>query len=453
MISDGENKVQAIVDVGAGGPSMGISEFQNWYQHYDYKLPELELPVDNPEKAITDCIDVQLEAGLTSIVWSCGRSVVSYHSELENSTRQGTYPMKPILDRICPLRTALEYAHQNHTPILGRLAMNRHYRPSSDPGGAWSGNSSRFATEHPEYRETSKLGNEVGHRLCYAIEAVQRERIDILLEIQRIGVDALVLDYCRQMPVLLYHRALVEPFKEKTGSDPRELHSTRPEDYTEWFRYRADVLTGFMRTLRTEVAEQEKRLGRSCPIIVRVPDGAPWLMIAYGLDIERWCRDDLVDGLMLSPFPAAIEDLELYPEYAIDTAHRYGKYVIGGLGSLNLLRSKGNGHQLKNTGFYHDKPAFQKVARQYRGGADAMSLYQSETLARLDYLSDLIPHLGDKAAVLDKAESLDDPDAEQLFRNNSSRRSIGLDWHSSWCLPKLKAGESLSTYIAGDSAL
>ncbi|MFW5923164.1 MAG: hypothetical protein ACOCSQ_02145 [Planctomycetota bacterium] len=427
-------------------PVMGISEFQNWYQHYDYDIPELKLPVDEPEKSITDCIDVHLQTGMNNIVWSCGRSTLHYRSDLERATPQGTDSIKPILDQICPLRTAMEYANEKDVAILGRLAMNRHYRPER-------ANCSEFARNNPQFMEKGKLGDTITHRLCYAFDEVQRERIDILLEIQRLGVDALVLDYCRQMPVLLYHDALVEPYLQKKGVDPREIHSTDPEDHADWFQYRADVLTGFMEKLRMEVAEQEKELGRDCPVIARVPDSAPWLMIAYGLDVERWCRDDLVDGIMLSPFPRTIEDLGLYPEYHIETAHKYDKYVIGGIGSLNLMRSKGNGNQLENSGFYHDKPAFQKAARQYNAGADAMSLYQTETLARLRYLHGFIAALGDREQVARNAEQLDEPDRQVLFRNNSSVKSIGLDWHTSWHHPLLRGGESLSTWIAGNSAL
>ena len=35
-------------------PVMGISEFQNGYNHYDAPLPELRLPVGEPERAVTD---------------------------------------------------------------------------------------------------------------------------------------------------------------------------------------------------------------------------------------------------------------------------------------------------------------------------------------------------------------------------------------------------------------
>ena len=98
---------------------------------------------------------------------------------------------------------------------------------------------------------------------------MQQERIDILLEIQRIGVDALVVDFCRQMPVLMYHEALVEPYMADRGVDPREIDSDDPTDYWDWFQFRADVLTEFMRKLRQQVRRQEQELGRPCPVIAR----------------------------------------------------------------------------------------------------------------------------------------------------------------------------------------
>ena len=428
-------------------PVMGISEFQNWYNHYDAPLPELRLPVEEPERAVTDCIDAHVAAGVNNLVWSCGRSVLSYHSEVAGTTRQTTETMAPILDKICPLRIALQYGRRNGVSIMGRLCMNRHYGPEHPE------NCSRFVRENVGMLEKGRNGDLIKSRVCYALEAVQQERIDILLEIQRLGVDALVLDYCRQMPVLNYHEALVEPYLQKTGVDPRQFHSTRPGDYADWFQYRADILTGFMRKYRQEQQRQEKEDGRNCPLIVRIPDSAPWLMIAYGLDIERWCKEDLVDGIMLSPFPRTLEDTRLHPEYHIELARRYDKYAIGGIGSLNLMRSKGNGNTLENTGFFHAKPVYGKAHRQYAAGCDAMSLYQSETLARLKYLQSTIAELGDKTAVAEKAQHLPDPDPEVLLRQNSSAGSIGLDWHSAWCHPKIKRGETLSTELSGTSAL
>lgn len=177
---------------------------------------------------------------------------------------------------------------------------------------------------------------------------------------QRIDVDGLILDFCRQMPMLMYHDALVNPYMKERDTDPLSIDSTDPDNYMDWFQYRSDVLTGFMRRLRAEVRKQEKELERPCPIIDRVPDNVPWLMIAYGLDIERWCGEDLVDGTMLSPLPVCVEDKDRYPEYHISVAHKHGKICIGGIGSLNLIK---NGVH-KSTGFFHRKPVYKMAHRQ-----------------------------------------------------------------------------------------
>jgi hypothetical protein len=140
------------------------------------------------------------------------------------------------------------------------------------------------------------------------------------------------------MPLLRYHPALVEPFVAESGVDPREIDSDDVDAYETWFQYRADVLTGFMDELRKAVRKQEGELGRRCPIIARVPDNARWLMLAYGLDTERWCAEDLVDGLMLSPFPNTREDLDLHVEYHAAVAHKHGKVCVGGVGSMGLQK-------------------------------------------------------------------------------------------------------------------
>lgn len=417
-------------------PVQGISEWMCYYANYGIEIPDDEV------KIIDECIDVHIALGIEQMVWNCGRSVVSYWSELPNTTRMceldDTVGGKSwsfaaaVMNSVCPLRRAIEYCHQRDMPIWGRLGMNRHYG-----GGNYAGVTSRFAIENPQFHERSKLGNRISHKLCYAIEEVQQERIDILLEIQRIGVDGLVLDFCRQMPILRYHDALVEPYIEERGVDPRKIDSLNPQDYMDWFQYRADVLTGFMHKLRKEVRKQEKKLDKKCPIIARIPDNSAWLMIAYGLDIERWCEEDLIDGTMLSPFPACREDRKRYPEYHISTVHKYNKVCFGGIGSLNLIR---NGVH-KNTGFFYPSPVYQMANRQYEAGADAMSLYQSETLARMNYLIETLKEIGDKKIVAYQVEEI--PELEE-----DEDSSIGLDWHS-----KLKGGHSLSAQIAGDGAL
>jgi hypothetical protein len=416
---------------------MGISEWHNWYNP-----PEEPPPKDDPLRVIDDCIDAHLNREVEHIVWNCGRSVVQYHSELDHATEQDVPRTRPAMQAGCPLRRALDYGRKRDVRILGRLAMNRHYGPDHPAG-------SDFLAARPEYWERSRDGSPDQTRMCYAIEAVRQERLDILLEIQRVGVDALVLDFCRQMPILGYHEALVDPWRQKTGTDPREIDSLRPGAYSDWFQYRADVLTEFMRELRRQVRDQEDEIGRKCPIIARVPDSPSWLCVAAGLDVERWCAEDLIDGTMLSPFPWAVEDRGHYTEWHVDTAHKHGKFCIGGIGSLDLIRKAADDSSevlTENYGFFHPKPVFQRAARQYHAGVDAMSLYQSEALVRMPYLVDTINSIGDCAVVHKRVEELEDP--VHLSRYGASAASIGLDWHARFVPPNYKMhGHSLGGVV------
>lgn len=423
-------------------PVMGISEWMCWYAHKSTWDNVDQIPGSDQPEAIDKCIDVHEAVGVDHLVWNCGRSTLDYHSELPNTTRtmersdlvagRSWAFVARVMNECCPLRRAIGICRQRRLGIYGRLGMNRHYG-----GESYASVTSRFASDHFQWHERGKKGGRIASRLCYAIPEVQQERIDILLEIQRIGVDGLVLDFCRQMPMLGYHDALTKPYVELRGVDPRTIDSTRPDDYQDWFQYRADVLTGFMKKLRRGVRKQEATLGRPCPVIARVPASAPWLMIAYGLDIERWFKDDLIDGTMLSPFVRCRDDLNHYPEYHATAAHDHGKICIGGIGSRMLLPA-GDFAAWKEPSL---RPVYELALRQYDAGVDAMSLYQSEMLARMPYVQPTLREIGDKAAVRQRI-------AELPEYTGPNRHLVGTDWHSQ------PAGvECLSVEQCGNNAL
>jgi hypothetical protein len=418
-------------------PVGGIAEWFVWGIAYKEKPPA------SGEELIKKVIDMHLDHQFSFIIWNAGRSTLAYRSELPNATllcHRDVAPwgehnafIREVLKTTCPLRLAIDYGHQKKLAIYGRLAMNRHYGKEIH-----AGLTSRFAREHPQYYERGKRGKTIKHKLCYAFEKVQQERIDILLEIQRLGVDALVLDYARQMPILLYHDALINPFMEKTGIDPRQITSTDPNDYKEWFQYRADILTKFMRKLRQVVKAQEKKLGKRCPVLVRIPDNAEWLMIAYGLDLRTWYKEELIDGTILSPFPITKEDLDLHTGFHVDMAHRYDKICMGGIGTKHLKRNS----VFRNTGFYHPQPVYALANDQYNAGVDAMTVYQSETLFHLPYLQPMLNQIGNKTRVKTLSLELGNPDFPPNY-------PVGMDWHTR--LPQLRHGLSVEEF--GDDAL
>ncbi|MFP4026185.1 MAG: hypothetical protein ACLFWL_00150 [Candidatus Brocadiia bacterium] len=400
-------------------PLYGILEWQCWYGHYDI--------IDfDPETVVDECIDAHLNVGFNHLVWNAGRSTIDYHSDLPNTTlmRHVEGPdenaagvvARAVFNVQCPLRRALERCRKENVPFIARLCMNRHYGADRRPEIT-----SRFAAEHPEYQERDRAGNTITSKLCYAIAHVRQERIDILLELQRIGVDALLLDFCRQMPHLRYHDELVDPFVEQTGTDPREINSADPDDFRHWYRYRAEIMTGFMRKLRSEVRAQEKELQKKCPIIARVPDGSEWLMLAYGLDLPRWFSEDLIDATMLSPFPITKQDLKRHFREHAELAHEHGKDCIGGLGSMGLFQH--NNMSRRRDIEYKPKHAYELLAQQYDAGVDSISIYQTETLARMGYLQDLMLEAGTPETVIGRADELPG-------KSRSDTSPVGVDWHS-----------------------
>jgi hypothetical protein len=195
-----------------------------------------------------------------------------------------------------------------------------------------------------------------------------------------------------------------------------------------------------MRRLRTEVRRQERELNRPCPIIARVPDYTAWLMVACGLDVGTWFAEDLIDATMLSPFPRIKDDLRSYPEEHVRLAKAYGKLCLGGVGSKGL-QLKGQRPLPTDEAASNVKFAYRVAALQHCAGVHSMSLYQSESLCRKPYLSELVRNLVNPDWMARTAADVPEPEptAPEYF--------IGKDWHST------AGSEGLDVAEFGNNAL
>ena len=79
--------------------------------------------------------------------------------------------------------------------------------------------------------------------------------------------------------------------------------------------------------------------------------------------------------------------------------------------------------------------------KQYQASVDAISLYQSETIVRMDYLRKTITAIGDRQLVAQRAIGLPAPDYPANY-------PICMDWHTH--LPGL---HSIDMAQVGDAAL
>ena len=133
-----------------------------------------------------------------------------------------------------------------------------------------------------------------------------------------------------------------------------------------------------------------------------------------------------------------IEDtIDRHPDHAVTAMHRHGKACIGGVGSKCLIEV----HKTENTGFYDPQPVYAMADLEYAAGVDAISLYQSESLARMDYLASMLPELARPSICARRTAELPRPEFPANY-------PIACDWHS---LPE--GQEALDVEIAGNQAL
>jgi hypothetical protein len=123
----------------------------------------------------------------------------------------------------------------------------------------------------------------------------------------------------------------VSGFKKEFGEDPRKI-----DEWDErWLKYRLWPMTEFVRDLRKELDSVGEKLGKRVAIsAVTLP--TPLGNLYYGLDVETWVREGLVDRLVpwgnVRGMPPI--DLDYYKGLTQGTSTTFWPFVRthGGLG-------------------------------------------------------------------------------------------------------------------------
>ena len=136
---------------------------------------------------------------------------------------------------------------------------------------------------HPEWRGRNRNGN-ASPRLSFAYPEVREHIIETYREMTEYGVDGICLLYNRRHPLLEYEQPLTDGYREQHGADPHELE---PDDPT-WLKYRAGVLTQFMRDLKDALNLPITAIGMS----------AQKENLENALDPESWIAAGVVDTLV-----------------------------------------------------------------------------------------------------------------------------------------------------------
>ena len=232
---------------------------------------------DASEGAIRDMLEAYRHTDFKRIYWEgAAGDLCSYFSRVARTwtpeyARMEDYPV-PAYRRIVenfteyeqrgidPFRVAIDYSHELglefHASYRFCEGMGPfHFSPPFDQI-----NRGGFYDRHPELRAVRRDGSRAP-RISLSYPETREFLISLFLEMAEYPVDGISILYNRRPPFVEYEPPLVEGFREEFGQDPREIDEKDPR----WLRYRASVLTEFMRELRQRLHRQAHRQGRSRP--------------------------------------------------------------------------------------------------------------------------------------------------------------------------------------------
>lgn len=253
---------------------------------------------------IREEVEPYRDTDFQKLLWcvGAGGDVVTYPSKVADLIGQDTtdYPrdgdrfvaqaIRGLVDKgIDPLKVALEHAREigiefHVSQRMGAFAMCPPWEEFF---------TGRFFREHPEFRCVDRDGTQVA-RLSYAFAEVRGLMLQILREVAGYGIDGVNLIFVRGVPYVLYEKPLIQGFRKKFGRSPREVH----ERDGRWLAFRAEVMTDFMREVRAamDAVSEEQGNGRLQVSAVVLENKEHNLY--YGLDVETWAREGLVDVLI-----------------------------------------------------------------------------------------------------------------------------------------------------------
>ncbi len=162
-----------------------------------------------------------------------------------------------------------------------------------------------FADAHPEWRCRTRDGFNTGY-LSYAFPQVQDFVLEHVAQGIRYGFDGVSLLFSRGLQVM-FEQPVIDRFAEKYGAetDCRRLSLDDPRLTGIW----SDIMTEFMVRVRQKLNAIAADDGRPVPEIYVTGCYDMADNLHQGLDIERWAKNGLIDGVIQSKI-IVWEDLE-----------------------------------------------------------------------------------------------------------------------------------------------
>ena len=316
---------------------------------------------------------------------------------------------------INPVVTAMEYAHQMGIEfyVYQRMGAWQFPFPGDD-------SVSNFFNTHREFRCLTREGMPVG-RLSYSYPEVREHQADLLAEIAEYGVDGIDLNFMRGPVFVFYDEPLVNGFMQEFGEDPRKI-----DEWDErWLKYRLRSMTDFVRELRGKLDVVGKKLGKRIAISA-VTFPTPLHNLYYGLDIDTWVKEGIIDRLV--PWGNARGmppvDLNYYAELTQGTQTTFWPHLFGFIDDSYI--AKPGPEYLKQSLEFYDAGAA-GLALWDQVTFDAMHV-QGPPLRRLGHVEEIREMVNsgapDNKGVLKKIEKLGDLDMKTSSAPTTHRERL-----------------------------
>ena len=191
-----------------------------------------------------------------------------------------------IQQGIAPLKVVADANKKQGVQTYAAFRMNSYYdAPFADFFN------SDFWREHLPMRIANYKGSKRFAGLSYAYPEVRNYHVAILREMLNYNVDGIHLEFMRGAPFMGFDAPLIASYKEKYSQSPLDPQF---KDWAKWQQHRADVMTGFIRQVRTMLDEEGKKRGRRFGLSARIPCQN---YLRIGLDPRRWIKEGLLDVL------------------------------------------------------------------------------------------------------------------------------------------------------------
>jgi hypothetical protein len=155
-----------------------------------------------------------------------------------------------------------------------------------------------FYKQHPQWRCVDRDGSPTT-TLSWAVPEVRAHMIGLLMEMVGFGADGAHIVFNRGFPLVLYEQPFREMFRQRYGEDALQSG----DDDLRIRQLRSDVVTTFLRELRTALDAEQKRRGDGKRLVISAMVlGTEYDNAWYGVDIRRLVNEDLLDDISIYPW-------------------------------------------------------------------------------------------------------------------------------------------------------